>query len=122
MAAICFILGLLGAVIGLLVLGLLGLFLGALLFGLVGAVIGVSMTKTDTIVCIRGTDGELYFLHHQKRPDALRVELSEPLRAIGSAGAVKPDAPDPPGSAGSPDSAALQECGPTRRQNRSLIS
>ncbi len=55
--------------------------------------IGVSMTKTDTIVYIRGTDADLYFLHHQKRPDALRMELSAPLRAIGSAGAQKPDAP-----------------------------
>ena len=109
MVVICLFMGLLGAVLGLLVLGLLGLLLGALLFGLVGALIGLNMTKIDTIVCIRRNDGELYFSHHQKRPDALRVELSEPLRAIGSAGAAKPDASDPPGSAGSPDSAGSPE-------------
>jgi hypothetical protein len=94
MVAVCFLLALLGAVIGLLVHRLLGLLLGALIFGFIGALIGVSMTKTDTIVYIRGTDADLYFLHHQKRPDALRIELSEPLRAIGSAGAASESVPD----------------------------
>jgi Short C-terminal domain len=93
LVVICFFLGLLGAVIGLLIHRLIGLLLGALIFGLIGALIGVSMTKTDTIVYIRATDADLYLLHHQKRPDALRMELSEPLRAIRSARTRRPDAP-----------------------------
>lgn len=64
------------------------------------------MTKIDTIVCIRGNDAELYFLHHQKRPDALRIELSEPLRAIGAASAAKTDTPSAPDQADSPDERA----------------
>jgi Short C-terminal domain len=51
------------------------------------------MTKIDAIICIRAIDAELYFLDRQKRPDALRAELSEPLRVIGYTGATKPDAP-----------------------------
>ena len=91
--ALCIGLGLLGAIIGLLVLGLLGLLIGALIFGLIGAGIGASMTKIDAIVCIRTNDAELQFLDRQKRPDALRAELSEPLRVIGNTGTAKPDAP-----------------------------
>ena len=108
MVVICLFMGLLGAVLGLLVLGLLGLLIGALLFGLIGALIGLNMSKINTIVCIRGNDAELYFSHNQKRPDALRVELSEPLRAIADAGAAKPDAPDAAGIPGERAGAASE--------------
>ena len=81
-------LGLLGALLGLFVLGLLGFLLGAVVFGLVGALLGAASTKIETIVRIRGADADYYFLHTAKRPDALRIELSEPLRAISSARAA----------------------------------
>lgn len=74
---------LLGALLGWLVLGLLGLFLGALIFGLIAAMVGGASTRIESIVRIRATETELYFLDNQKRPEALRIELSEPLRAIG---------------------------------------
>jgi hypothetical protein len=89
-------LGLLGALLGLFVLGLLGLLLGAVVFGLAGAMVGAGSTKIETIVQIRGKDAEFYFLHTEKRPDALRIELSEPLRAIGNARAAQAGDPDEP--------------------------
>jgi hypothetical protein len=91
--ALILILGLIGAVLGLLVLGVLGLFLGAIVFALLGAVVGSAWTRIETIVRIRGRDAEAYFLNIEKRQDALRIELSEPLRAIGKARAG--DAGDP---------------------------
>jgi hypothetical protein len=89
-------LGLLGALLGLFVLDLLGLLLGAVVFGLAGAMVGAGSTKIETIVRIRGKDAEFYFLHTEKRPDALRIELSEPLRAIGNAHAAQAGDPDEP--------------------------
>jgi len=94
--ALILTLGLVGALLGLLVLGLLGLLLGAVVFGLVGALVGVGSTKIETIVRIRGADAEFYFLHAEKRPDALRIELSEPLRAIGNARAAQAGDSDEP--------------------------
>lgn len=82
--ALILALGLVGAVLGLLLLGLLGLLLGALVFGLVGALMGGAFSKTETILRIRGADAELHFLHTEKGPDPLRIELSEPIRAIGN--------------------------------------
>jgi Short C-terminal domain len=89
--------GLLGALLGFLVLGLLGLFLGAVIFGLVAAMVGAASTKIETVVRIRAADAELYFVDTQKRQDALRVALSEPLRAIGKAhaGQDEPAQPTP---------------------------
>jgi hypothetical protein len=78
-------LGLLGAVLGFLVRGLLGLLFGAVIFSFVGALLAAASTKIETIVRIRSEDAEFYFLHTEKGPDALRIELSEPLRAIGNA-------------------------------------
>ncbi len=80
-------LGLVGALLGLVVLGLglVGFLLGALVFGLVGALAGVASSKADTIVRLRGRDAEFYFSHAAKPPDDLRIELSEPLRAIENA-------------------------------------
>ncbi len=77
-------LGLLGALLGLVVLGLVGLVLGALVFGSIGALIGTS-AKSQTIVRLQWPEGELFFLVHEKSPDAVRIELSEPLRAIAAA-------------------------------------
>jgi hypothetical protein len=85
MAALILGLGLLGALLGLLILGLLGLVLGAVVFGLIGAVIGSASTKIETIVRIRAGDAEFYFLNPYKRPDALRIEMSEALRVIDKA-------------------------------------
>jgi hypothetical protein len=56
--------------------------------------VGESSNKIESIVRLRGRNAEFYFMNTEKRPDALRIELSEPLRAIGRAGAAKPDAPD----------------------------
>jgi hypothetical protein len=86
---------LLGALLGFLVLGLLGLFLGAVIFGLATAALGAGSTKIETIVRIRAANAELYFLDTQKRQDALRVELSEPLRALGNARAARDERAEP---------------------------
>lgn len=94
--AVILALGVVGALLGLVVLGLLGLLLGAVVFGLVGALIGAASTKIETIVRIRGRDAEFYFLHTEKRPDALRIELSEPLRAIENARAAQAGGLDEP--------------------------
>jgi hypothetical protein len=99
--ALVLALGLVGAVLGLLLFGLLGLLLGGVLFGLVGALIGGSFTKTETFVRIRGADGELYFLYTEKGPDALGVELSEPIRVIGNARAGQPRDTDAPAESAS---------------------
>ena len=87
-------LALAGALIGLVILGLVGLLLGAVIFGMIGAAIGSAVTRIETTVRIRGRDAELYFLSTEKRPGALRIELSEPLRAIDSGRAALAGEPD----------------------------
>ena len=82
-------LGLVGALLGLFVLGLLGLLLGAVVFGLVGALVGAGSSRTDTVVRLRGRDAEFYFLISAASADAVRIELSEPLRAIENARAAQ---------------------------------
>jgi hypothetical protein len=94
--ALILILGLLGALLGLFFLGLVGFLLGALVFGLLGALVGTSSGKIETIVRLRGRDAEYYFVHTQLRPDALRIELSEPLRAIENARAAQQGYSDQP--------------------------
>ena len=88
------VLGLLGALLGLLFLGLLGFFFGALIFGLIGAMAGSAWNKIETTVRLRGRDADLYFLHTEKRPDPLRIELSEALRAIDRAHAAQTGEPE----------------------------
>ncbi len=78
-----------GAVLGLLVFGAVGLLLGALVFGLVGALAGATSSKVEATVRIRGRDAELYFVLTGKPPDALRIELSDPLRLIDNARAAR---------------------------------
>ena len=90
--AVILALGLVGAVLGLLVLGLLGLLLGAVIFGLVGALLVASPAKT--VVRLVGGGAEYYFLTADKRPDTLRIELSEPLTAIGNARAARENGSD----------------------------
>jgi hypothetical protein len=82
-------LGLLGALLGLVVLGLLGLLLGAVLLGLIGALFAAGSTKTETTIRLREADSEFYFLLSQKRPEAVRVELSQPMSAISGARAAQ---------------------------------
>jgi hypothetical protein len=82
--------GLVGAVLGLLVLGLLGLLLGALIFVAIGAAIAAAAAQPETLVRIRGGEDEFYFVHSDKSPDTLRVELSEPLMVIAKARAGQP--------------------------------
>jgi hypothetical protein len=96
---------LLGAVLGLRFFGLHGLLLGAVLFGLIGAIAGSALTRVETIVRIRGTDADLYFLTPEKEPGALRIELSAVLAAIDTArGAQREgDAGDSAASASFPD-------------------
>jgi hypothetical protein len=67
-------------------------------FGLIGAVIGSASTKIETIVRIRAGDAEFYFLNPHKRPDALRIDMSEALRAVDKA-RTAPSADNPPESA-----------------------
>jgi Short C-terminal domain len=86
-------LGLLGALLGYVIHRLLGLLLGALVLGFAGAFVGVVSTRTETIVRIRGRDAEFYFLNNEIGPDALRIGLSEPLRAIRNARAAQADEP-----------------------------
>lgn len=87
-AALALILALLGGVLGLLIFALVrwhwgvGLVLGAALFGLIGVAIGSAGDKIETSIRIRGRNAELYFLDPHKRPDAVRIALSEPLRII----------------------------------------
>jgi hypothetical protein len=80
-------LGLAGALLGLFVVrpALLGFLLGAAVFGFAGACIGAASSKTATIVRLRGRDTEFYFLISATPADAVRMELSEPLRAIENA-------------------------------------
>jgi hypothetical protein len=89
------VLSLLGALVGHLFLRLPGFFFGALIFGVIGAMVGSAWTKIETIVRIRVRDAELYFLHSAKRPDALRIELSETLRAMDSAHTDSGDQEEP---------------------------
>ncbi len=93
-------LALTGALLGLLIFRLPGLLLGAVIFGLIGLVIGSAVTKIETTIRIRGRAAEFYFLNTEKRPGALRIELSEPLRAVDSARTAPASEPgDEPGSA-----------------------
>jgi hypothetical protein len=89
-----FALGLLGALLGLFIVRppVLGLFLGGLIFAVVGAAVGAAISgKLETTVRIRVKDAELYFLSNEKRVDAVRVEMSGPLRAIEYAHGRHPD-------------------------------
>jgi hypothetical protein len=88
------VLGLLGALLGLLILGFVGFIFGALIFGLIGAMVGSSWSKIETSVRIRGRDAEYYFLNTQKRPEALQIELSAALRAIDKSRGTQPVKPD----------------------------
>lgn len=95
--ALILTLSLLGALLGLLLFRLTGLFIGAVVFGLIGALLGATSTKIETSVRISTAEAELHFLDTQRRSDALRIELSEPLRAIGKARAANAgDSDDPP--------------------------
>jgi hypothetical protein len=87
------VLGLLGALLGLLFLGLTGFFLGGLIFALIGAVASSAWSKIETTVRLKAREGEYYFLNTEKRPEALRIEMSESLRAIDKARAAQPGNP-----------------------------
>jgi putative oligomerization/nucleic acid binding protein len=69
---------------------------GALFFGAIGAAVGASLNKIETIVRIRARDADYYFRHDEERPDALRIELSEPLRAIDNARTARASDQDEP--------------------------
>jgi hypothetical protein len=69
----------------------------ALVLGLPGVLLGTGETKIQTIVRINTADRELFFLNTQKQADALRMELSVPLKAIRDARAAASHGhPDPP--------------------------
>ncbi len=64
----------------------------ALVLGMPGVLLGINDTKIQTIFRINTADRELFFLNTQKLADALRIELSVPLKAIRDArAAVSPD-------------------------------
>jgi hypothetical protein len=56
-----------------------------LAFGLPGAIAGAGSTKIQTVLRVHTADCEMFFLHTQKLADALRIELSIPLKAIRDA-------------------------------------
>jgi hypothetical protein len=58
--------------------------------------VGASSSRIEAIIRLRGRDAEFYFLHTEKRPDALRIELSEPLRPIENAHAAQAGDSDEP--------------------------
>ncbi len=89
-------LGLLGAILGVIVLGPVGLLLGAILFGLIGAIAGSAATSVETIVRIRDSEAELYFLSLEREPDALRIELSAAISTIEAARDTPPDQAEAP--------------------------
>ena len=83
-----FAIGLLGALLGLFIVRppVFGLFLGAVVFGAVGAAIGAASSgKIETTVRIRVQGAEFYFLSTVKSAEAVRIEMSGPLRAIEEA-------------------------------------
>jgi hypothetical protein len=93
----------------------------ALVLGLPGAVLGINDTKIQTIVRINTADRELFFLNSQKQADALRIELSVPLKAIRDArAAASPDHSDPAARASITDQltrlASMLEAGLLTRQ------
>ena len=88
-AAVIIGLALLGGLLGLVVLGILGFLLGAFLVGGIGALV-TSSGKTEAIVRLDGQSSEYFFLLPSKDPDILRIELSEPLKAIESRNATAP--------------------------------
>lgn len=105
-AAVVAAVALAGALIGLVILGLLGFLLGALLFGMIGALAMVSSAKVRTILRVRSRDSEFFFSKAGNTTEALRIELSQPLLAIGqarSAGRPAPADPAPPVPATIPD-------------------
>jgi len=69
----------------------------AMVLGLPGVLLGTGATKIQTVVRINTADRELFFLNTQKQADALRIELSIPLKAIRDARPAPshehPDAP-----------------------------
>jgi len=103
LAVLILAVALLGALLGLFILGLVGALFGALVFGSVGAMIGAASGKIETIVRFRGPDAEFYFVIAGKRADALRIELSEPLRAIENARAAPVSETQPDDSDGPAD-------------------
>jgi hypothetical protein len=82
--------GLVLALLGLLILGLVGLILGALIGGLIGAAIGSASGISDTTIRIKGGGNEFYFLQPGRRAEAVKIELSEPLRLIENARVTTP--------------------------------
>lgn len=98
--------GLLGAFLGYLVHRLPGLLLGAVVLGLVGGLIAAVVSRSATLVRVRGRDAEFQFLEPFKRPDDLRRALSEPLVAVRKANAglaAETNGPPEPTSASAAD-------------------
>jgi hypothetical protein len=56
----------------------------ALAASLVGAMVGSLWTNPQSMVRLSGRDAE-YFFMDSRGPDALRIELSDSLRAVASA-------------------------------------
>ena len=104
-------LGLLGALLGVFIFGLLGLLLGAVLFGLIGALIGSASSKVETIVRIRSTDADLYFLATEKQPDGLRIDLAPVVAAIDAARAGPRDDAGAAGAADVPSASIPDQLG-----------
>jgi Short C-terminal domain len=88
-AAVIIGLALLGGLIGLVVLGIIGFLLGAFLVGAIGALV-TSSGKTEATVRLDGASSEYFFLLPYKDPDIIRIELSEPLKAIENRNATSP--------------------------------
>jgi hypothetical protein len=80
------ILGLLGALLGLQInAGTAGTIYIALAASLVGGMVGAAWTTSHSIVRLCGRDGEYFFRDDHQPPDAMRIDLSDPRRAIDKA-------------------------------------
>jgi hypothetical protein len=83
--ALILILGLLGALLGLqLNAGTAGTIFIALAASLVGAMVGSAWTSPRSMVRLSGRDAEYFFMDN-RGPDAMRIDLSDSLRAVASA-------------------------------------
>jgi hypothetical protein len=69
-----------------------------MLFGELGEVAAFSQTSIRTIVRVQTEASELFFLYTEALPDALRIELAVPLRAIRAARSAPADSAEPGGS------------------------
>ncbi|HEX7994394.1 MAG TPA: hypothetical protein VF506_10770 [Streptosporangiaceae bacterium] len=84
--SLALILGLLGALLGLQIdVGTPGTIYIAVAASLIGGMVGAAWKTSHSIVRLCGRDGEYFFKDDHQPPDAMRIQLSDPRRAIDKA-------------------------------------